>query len=196
MASKEMHREIKSISRNENIFFKLLHWVIAVLIIFQGVLGAAMLHIASLHPYLASALLIHEETGLLILLLTACLLFLRIITGRRSGSETHKIHQQWARMVHLAFYGLIFLEGALGIWMIGLLGKDLTIGIWHLPLPVSPDPQFVFSSVLLWHAAVALSLAALIVIHSLAALYHHYVLRDQVLNNMNPFRGRHSVDKT
>ncbi|WP_414040978.1 cytochrome b/b6 domain-containing protein [Acidithiobacillus sp. M4-SHS-6] len=117
--------------------------------------------------------------------------------GRQSGSETRKIHQQWARVVvHLTFYGLIFLECALGIWMIGLLGKDLTIGIWHFPLSITPDLQLVYSNVLQWHAAVALSLAVLIGIHSLAALYHYYALHDQLLNNMNIFRRSHSVGNT
>ena len=54
--------------------FPLLHWIIAVLIIFQGLLGVAMLRIAWLQQRLGSSILVHEQIGVLILLLTAILL--------------------------------------------------------------------------------------------------------------------------
>ncbi|WP_414040977.1 hypothetical protein ACJU26_02480 [Acidithiobacillus sp. M4-SHS-6] len=80
MASKDMQSEVNSISGKGNIVFKILHWVIAALIVLQGLLGAAMLHIAWLHRYFAAGILIHEETGLLILFLASCMLIFRVFT--------------------------------------------------------------------------------------------------------------------
>ena len=67
--------------------FPLLHWIIAVLIIFQGLLGVAMLRIAWLQQRLGSSILVHEQVGVLILLLTVILLTLRLYIGRRSNDE-------------------------------------------------------------------------------------------------------------
>ncbi|MDX5936219.1 cytochrome b [Acidithiobacillus thiooxidans] len=188
MAKNGLEKFTGSSVTGESALFKVLHWLIAVLIVFQGLLGAANLRIAWLQDHLASAIVVHEEIGLLILLLTLSLFIVRVITGRRSGAGAQPSHQLWAKMVHGAFYGLIFVECAIGIWIMGLLGKGLTILAWHMPLPITADPHFAFSTVLQWHAAVALTLAFLIVIHSLAALYHHYVLRDHTLTRMLPVR--------
>ncbi|MBU2739674.1 cytochrome b [Acidithiobacillus concretivorus] len=188
MTPNEVEQIAETSSTGESSLFKVLHWSIAVLIVFQGLLGAANLRIAWLQEHLASAIVVHEEIGLLILLLTLSLFIIRVITGRRSGAGAQPNHQLCAKMVHGAFYVLIFVECAIGIWMMGLLGKGLTILAWHMPLPITPDPHFAFSTVLQWHAAVALTLAYLIVIHSLAALYHHYMLRDHTLTRMLPVR--------
>ena len=166
--------------------FSLLHWSIAVLVVFQGVLGAANLRVPWLREHLDTAIVVHEQVGLLILVLTLSLLLTRIVLGRRSGEGTPQIHRRWARLVHGSFYILIILECSVGIWMMGLLGKGLTIGFWHWRLPIAPDPALVFHSILQIHAAIALAMAVLIVIHSAAALYHHYVLRDDTLIRMLP----------
>jgi cytochrome b561 len=169
---------------NSRAIIPLLHWAIAVLIIFQGILGAANLRILWLREHLATAIIVHEEVGLLILLLTLTLLFSRIYLGRRSGEGTALLHRRLARLVHTAFYVLIFLECCVGILMMGLLGKGITILFWHWNIPITPDPKLVFQDILQIHAAIALILAGLIVIHSIAALYHHYILRDDVLVRM------------
>jgi len=176
--------------------FPLLHWSIALLIILQGALGAANLRIAWLQQHLATGILVHEQLGLLILILTVILLISRIATGRHSGEGTITMHRRLAKLVHGAFYSLIFLECAIGIWMMGLLGKGLTIFIWHWSLPIVRDPHLVSHTILQLHALIALFLAGLIVIHSIAALYHHFILRDEVLLRMLPRLRTHTGQKT
>ncbi|MBU2844029.1 hypothetical protein, partial [Acidithiobacillus thiooxidans] len=66
MAKNGLEKVTGSSVTGESTLFKVLHWLIAVLIVFQGLLGAANLRIAWLQDHLASAIVVHEEIGLLI----------------------------------------------------------------------------------------------------------------------------------
>ncbi|APZ43073.1 cytochrome b [Acidihalobacter ferrooxydans] len=165
-----------------------LHWLITLLVIFQGLLGYANLHVAWFHERLATGMLVHEEAGLILLGLTLWMLMLRWIEGRRPADGLSKRQAQLAGMMHAALYLLIFIQSALGIWMMGLLGRGLTLFFWHVGLPITADPRLVFGGVLQIHAAVAALLAFAIVVHALAAFHHHFVLRDNVLRHMLPWR--------
>jgi hypothetical protein len=52
-----------------------------------------------------------------------------------------------------------------------------------------------------WHEQLGWLLLGLIGVHALAALYHHYIRRDDVMRKMLPFRSRkriaplHAVDE-
>ena len=164
--------------------FKFIHWEIAVLIIIQGLLGAANIRIPWLRAHLHEAIYVHEQIGVIILLSTLLMLSIRLFSGRVSGHGTDLKTRLLARLVHFSFYSLIFLECGIGIWMMGLLGLGMQILWWHFPLPITPDKSLVFSEIIQLHALVALVLAGLIVMHASAALYHHFVLRDHVLRNM------------
>lgn len=163
-----------------------LHWALALLIVFQGVLGAANLRVHWLHAHAAASVAVHQDVGLLILLLTLWMLALRAFEGRRSGLGLPGLQAKLAGWMHAGLYALIVGEALLGLWLVGLRGKGLTLIVWHVPLPVRPDPQIIFHGAMQFHALLALSLAALIVGHALAALYHHFVLRDSVLRRMLP----------
>lgn len=163
---------------------RLLHWMIALLVIFQGLLGYANLHVAWFQERLATGMLVHEEAGLILLGLTLWMLLLRWIEGRRPADGLSKRQAQLAGMMHTALYLLIFIQSALGIWMMGLLGSGLTLFFWHVGLPITADPRLAFRGVLQIHAAVAALLAFAIVGHTLAAFYHHFVRRDNVLRDM------------
>ena len=69
------------------IVIPLLHWIIAVLIIFQDLLGVSMLQISWLQQRPGSSIIVHEQIGVLILLLTVILLTSRLYIGRRSNDE-------------------------------------------------------------------------------------------------------------
>lgn len=165
---------------------RILHWVLAVLIVFQGLWGAAARHLHTLSQHLQTALAVHSEVGLVILALTLWLLSLRFVEGRRSGQGLSGVHARLAGLVHAVLYIIIVSQVLLGIVFMGLLGMGLSVGPWNLALPMHPDPGLAFHQVLHLHALIALILALLVIGHSAAALYHHFVLRDDVLRRMLP----------
>ena len=84
--------------------FKVLHWIIAILIIFQGILGAANLRVPFLRKHLVTAIVVHQQVGLFILLCTTLLLSLRVITKRRSANGSASLSKILAKAVHASFY--------------------------------------------------------------------------------------------
>ena len=57
-----------------------------------------------------------------------------------------------------------------------------------LPPLVAPDDELA-DTLADWHAWSAWSLVALIGVHAAAALWHHFVRRDGVLNSMLPWQS-------
>lgn len=168
-----------------------LHWTMAGLVVFQGLLGFANLHVGwFLHREMAG-IAVHQEVGLAILLLAVLMMLQRLVEGRRSGHGVSPVQARLAAIVHAGLYLLILAESFLGIWIMGLTGMGLHVLAWHIGLPVAPDPQMVYGGGLMQlHAFIAGLLATLIVGHALAALHHHYILGDDVLLRMLPWRPR------
>ena len=180
-----------AIENPPSLLSRLLHWTVALLVIFQGLLGYANLHVGWFVSRRGFTIGLHEELGVLIALFTLAMLGLRVLEGRRSGHGLAPAQARLAAWMHAALYFLILAECALGVWIVGMLGTGLTFFFWHIPLPVRPDPQAVFEGGWMQvHAAIAAALASAAVLHALAALHHHYVLGDDVLRRMLPWRRR------
>lgn len=168
-----------------------LHWLMALLVVFQGVLGYANLHIGWFLRHEMAGIVLHQEVGLAILFIAVWMLLQRLIDGRRSGHGLSSMQARLAGIVHAALYLLILAESFLGIWIMGLTGAGLSFFFWHIGLPIAPDPQLVYSGGLMQiHAFVAGTLAMLITGHAVAAMHHHFILGDDVLRRMLPWKPR------
>lgn len=90
-----------------------------------------------------------------------------------------------ARAGHLALYAFMLCMPVLG-WLL-LSAEGTAIRAWGLPLPalITPDPAL-GSQIKELHETMATVGYALIGLHALAGLYHHYVRRDDALRRMLP----------
>ncbi|APZ43617.1 cytochrome b [Acidihalobacter ferrooxydans] len=167
-----------------------LHWSVALLVIFQGLLGYANLHFTWFYGQGLTTIALHEDVGLMIFVLTLWMLAQRWFEGRRSGHGLDALQSGLAAAMHAALYGLILAESLLGIWIMGLTGDGLSFLFWHINLPIKPDPMLVYGWVMQLHAAVAATLASAVALHALAALHHHFVIGDDVLRRMLPWKSR------
>lgn len=157
-----------------------LHWLSAILIlaaIGTGFRAAATIDLTAKAAFLR----VHLPIAVTVLLLTA----MRIVwwwLDRKPGAAAGSPHwqQRAAETVHVLFYVVVLGVIASGIGMIVLSGAAPIIfgeqsgtlpDFWKLP-PRLP------------HAAGARLLVALLVLHTGAALYHHFVLRDDVLRRI------------
>lgn len=88
-------------------------------------------------------------------------------------------------LAHLALYGFLLLMPLLG-WLV-LSAGDKVIPFWGFELPalVSPDPDLA-GSLKEIHELTGYVGYALIGLHALAALMHHYVTKDNTLKRMLP----------
>ncbi|HWK44579.1 MAG TPA: cytochrome b/b6 domain-containing protein [Stellaceae bacterium] len=141
--------------------------------------------------------MLHRSLGLAILALT----MVRLTWRRRSSvpplpADLPAVQRLAARGSVVAFYALLMLQPLLGLTASLLHGDRITVFggvVIPLVLPVDrPYARLVFQV----HGGVALLLLALIGLHVAAALYHHFVRRDEVLSTMLPaVRRLSSPDK-
>lgn len=93
-----------------------------------------------------------------------------------------------AKLMHLALYGLMIGLPLAG-WII-LSAADKPVPFWGLELPhlVDKNPDLA-KQVKYWHETIAVLGYWLIGLHALAALFHHYISRDNTLVRMLPGKG-------
>jgi cytochrome b561 len=168
-----------------------LHWVLAFAII--GSLGVG-LYMTSL-PFSPARLKLfnwHKWAGMTILILSALRLLWRL-THRPPPAAPMPAWQKWAAHgTHWALYALFFAVPLVGWAYSSAAGFPIVLyGLWPLPdwVPVDRDLAETLKA---WHHYLSYAMAALIVTHIAAALKHHLVDRDGLLNRMRPRLNRPS----
>jgi cytochrome b561 len=162
-----------------------LHWVVAGLIVYQFVL-AQRAEAATLFQQLG-ILGRHKSIGLTIFALAALRLAWNLASPRPDPPEDEPRYRLiLARATHGALYALIFLLPVSGWIMSAAANIPVSYFGWFtLPNPVSPRQEWV-EPLQAVHGALFATLTAIVIIHSAAALYHHFVLKDDVLRHMLP----------
>jgi cytochrome b561 len=90
-----------------------------------------------------------------------------------------------AKLAHVALYGLTLLLPLTGWLMLSADGKPVDLLGWQLPDLITPN-RSIADALEDVHEALASAGYALIGLHAAAALFHHYVLRDNALRLMLP----------
>ena len=164
----------------------LLHWVMAVLVAGAWFVGDWMTDL-SFSPLKLKVYSWHKWTGILVLALLIVRVGVRIAVrfNPRTEMPSHPVNRL-ARGTHLLLYLLLALVPLSG-WLYSSAAGFTTVwfGIWPIPDLVPKDAQLkdLFRSV---HDALTSVLAALVVLHLLAALKHHFIDRDRILVRMVP----------
>lgn len=89
-----------------------------------------------------------------------------------------------ARLVHWGIYIAVFVQLSAGALVVGTGGKPLPFfGLFSVPLPIAEnhDAHEFWEEV---HEFTWKIIAAFLVLHVLAALYHHFVAKNDVLRRM------------
>lgn len=171
-----------------------LHWTMALLILAQAGLGFFMNRLAG--PRLAFDLIQwHKSFGFVILALAALRLGWRIAHPAPKFVLLPRWERATAAGVHRLLYALFFLVPLSGWLLVSasvleiptlLFGLGLVL-VPHLPIGVSETGETFWRSAHHW---LAWLLLGLVFLHVLAALRHHFVLRDETLTRMLRPAGR------
>lgn len=92
-----------------------------------------------------------------------------------------------ARLVHLALYALLLGAPLAGWLILSAGGKPIPFYGLELPALIGKNPELA-SQIKHWHELAGVTGYWLIGLHALAALLHHYVIRDNTLTRMLPGR--------
>jgi cytochrome b561 len=161
----------------------LLHWVLAVLIIGSLILGYFRIApMPNADPQKVGLLRLHMASGMAILALMAIRFIFRVLTTKPPAAVTgHPALDKLAVLTHYAFYGLVLLMAGTGLATAVLSGLNLIVfGGSGDPLP----PSLLIYPTRVAHGYIAAALAAFIVLHFAAALYHQLFLRDGLLRRV------------
>lgn len=174
-----------------NPFQKFLHWAIFLLII--GLYGLTYVahSFPKGNPAQGFVWGMHISFGLVLLVLVAMRVVWRLVYGAPGlAADTPPLEALAAKLAHLALYALIIAIPVMGVFLVWLNGHEPSFfGLFSIPSPVAGD-KVLGHTVREVHEFFANLILALVAVHALAAIWHHYIKKDDVLTRMMPGQKR------
>jgi cytochrome b561 len=162
---------------------RLLHWLIAVLVIGMLLGGTTLLLLPS-GGIKNFVIFVHKSVGATILFLMIVRLIWRVSNPQPHDLTDSPVFNYLARLVHVVLYVLLFLQPLVGTAMSQAFGYPVSVfGLFTLP-HVMWRSERLASFLLEVHGVTAIVLTAVIFLHVAAAFKHHLVDRDRTLMRM------------
>lgn len=162
---------------------RLLHWLMALMIIAMLFIGAGMAaSVSERHEWLLN---LHKPLGIAILLLVVVRLFVRFSTRQPPlPADLPAVQVLAAKLSHVLLYALIFTLPIVGWAMISAAGDPVMLSS-SLQLPsILPANPTTFAFLRKAHMYLAYLLFFTVLLHLAAALFHGWIRRDGVLQTM------------
>ena len=172
-----------------------LHWVTAIVVLLAFVYGPGGSEARVYSTSRDFGRQVHESLGLLVFALVIARLLWRLAAAMPEPPPTPRWMILSAKGVQFAMYLILLalpVTAAAGAWLEGH-AVTLVTGInVASPLPEHHDTGKAIAEIHTWLGDAIMWLAGL---HALAALYHHFLLKDGVLASMLPPWGRRSRER-
>lgn len=162
---------------------RLLHWLMAVLVIAMLFIGVGM--VSTVSERYALLVSIHKPLGIAILALVMIRLVNRLFNRPPPfPASLPPIQRLAAQTSHWALYALMFAMPLVGWGMLSAGGYPVVLyGSLQLP-PILPQSASVYALLRQAHTLLAYLLFATVLVHLAAALFHGLIRRDGVLESM------------
>ena len=173
-----------------------LHWATVVVVL--TLFASAWLHALAeaRQSDLTPALLqIHRSFGVTIWAMTALRLAWRLTNATLPPFPVTmtKLHRAIVKLSEHGLYTLLLVQPLTGLLTTIFGGRPFALFLWRFP-PLAARNETLQAAFHFSHELGAWALAILTIGHAGAALFHHFVLRDDVLECMAPVTGRHAPD--
>jgi cytochrome b561 len=166
---------------------KTFHWTIVVLILVQGTIGLVMVDLPR-GPGVIPIFSFHKSLGLTIFALALLRLGWRAFDPRPDFPAAVPDWQvSAARVGHALLYVLLFAVPLSGWWFdsVAALRPLYWFGLFEVPHLTGPDKELK-DTIAELHEGLFWVLVAVAAAHAAIALYHQFVMRDNVLGRMWP----------
>lgn len=162
---------------------KLLHWIMSVIIIMMLIAGFVMSNLAD-QPQKWEIYALHKATGILVLSLVIVRLLWKFYNDSILLPHDLPNWQKKAANINInLLYILMLVMPISGFLMTILANYDIDFyGLFTIkPFMQNLQAAKIFNKI---HTFCAFIFSALIILHILAALYHHFIRKDNVLRRM------------
>lgn len=175
----------------------ILHWLTALAVLALLAMGWIMTDLPLGSPLQFTLFQLHKSVGITVLALTLVRLVWRAAHRPPPLPDSMpKLERLGAHLGHLGLYALLLGLPLLGWGVVSTSAFNIPTVLYGLiPFPHIafladlPDRAPVNKALEAGHSLGAYVLAALVAVHVLAALRHHFLLKDGVLKRMLPGRG-------
>lgn len=163
---------------------KTFHWVLAILVLAQLYYGFTLANLPRDPAVRGPVFTVHVDIAVLILILMTLRLVWRLLRPAPKPLAPGVVGLA-GRLVHWAFY-ILLIGMALGT-IIAQQAFGRTPAFFGIPLPKLVEPnQELGRAIFSQHATGGFILAGLVALHILAALWHHFLRKDNTLLRMLP----------
>lgn len=165
-------------------FSVILHWLTVLLVVSQFVLAQTWEWFA--RPTHHLMVVAHMSLGIILF----AVILLRLVWRLMPGHHVVPAGSGWistaSRLVHYSLYAMLVVEGLLGFVLRWAGDESMSFFGLLLPPPFAPFSKPAHHLVGELHELTGWAIIIVATGHAAAALYHHYVVRDQVMSRMVP----------
>jgi cytochrome b561 len=173
----------KNTSSAYGLIARILHWGMAIGIIALFALGYWMRGLTYTSPYYQSAPDFHQSAGMVILVLLGFRLFWRLINPKPHEPTLTRFEHVASVGLQWVFYALLFVMMVAGYFILTSDGRGFAVfGIIEIPSLYTQKGLEELAGQIHW--ILAYLIMALAVLHGGAALFHHFIKKDNVLRQM------------
>lgn len=168
-----------------------LHWTTVALVICLFALGELWGYFQ--RPLRHDLVVVHMSLGILLGLAVVARIVWRLMPGHRVEAAGNGLTDRLAQMVHWLLYVLLVGQALFGWYVRWSEGEAMSFFGLLIPSPLTPVSRDTHHTIQELHGWAGWAIVIVALGHAAAALYHHFVLRDSVLERMLP---RGTIDKS
>ena len=135
-------------------------------------------------PAIGQVMSIHKQAGVLVLLFALVRLAMRANTSAPPVLGALPLQRVAAHVMHVALYAVMLALPISGILMSQSAGRAVELFGWALPAVVAQN-EALRDLIKPIHEFIGNAVYFLVGLHLVAALWHHFVLRDETMNHMS-----------
>ncbi|PPQ35840.1 cytochrome b [Rhodopila globiformis] len=163
-----------------------LHWLTALLVLVQ--FGLAEAWDLPARPGKHLMIVAHMSFGILLALVLAARIAWRLMPGHQMPAAVAGWVERASKAVHYLLYALLVVQAVLGFVLRWSGNEAMSFFGLLIPPPFAPFPKPAHHLIGAAHNCIGWTIVILAAGHALAALFHHFVLHDDVLWRMLPGR--------
>ena len=132
---------------------------------------------------------VHLTAGTLVLVLSVLRVLWRAVSRVPPPIPQAALLRWLSKLAHVALYVFIIAQPLLGIMMINLGGKPVSLDWLGISFTLFGPDKALRPTIKEAHELIGNAFYFVIGLHALAALYHHFIRRDDVLRRMAPLNA-------